>query len=893
MKRIKLLALLVCILSTLTFSSDFTLEELEELRDLGLISEQDYKDLSLELENQGVSDKELYRLEINGEEVTKEFEVIGDKGKQYFELERFFQGIGFTNYYPKKNELVIYLGDSLEEVKINYPKNKVYMNGEELTIEGDYPKAIQKNEKIYVEKEVFKKIFLNDLKEEAGSQELKMGLAFTPPSAIGRLLDLSSDVINRKKLEEKELIFTGKRKLFDLGYVNLNAGLDWNKGPEESGYTREWNSSLSYQGGLLFGELQFDYDMKEDEFSGINLRYDEIIKGHTLEVSRTDLTAEGTMSYKFYKEKGFYTDDGNQIVITERVPVGSRVELIYMGSTIAIQDEENGRVEFSGPQIRSDKEYQLKIYYPAGTIIMKDIKTTEDYNKQSKGEIEYDISVDEQKGELSGYDTNANFFYGVTDKLTLGFGYKRVLAKNYGNFTGTDMTNEEWKKDFSNSITTEAIYGSTINGYSYTLSFNTEQSLDDYYDGSGDLSEKNSYGVEAELRKDKWTLNYNEERYGSYDDTKKEQEYSIKYELPLGIDVEYGESKTYSRENGVEKKRTFSVNADYSYKGFKDILFGASADFDIEDSKNNTYSLNMYFPQFRGINGKIENTWTNNGKDYEVTMNLYNNNYKGFIDFSTDVSYSNVDKAKIGITFSMKVDDWLQFDSSADREGNRQMSIGVDRIIDLKAPLKKVTNMDVSRANIVTFIDGNDNDIFDEGEEPISGVEVTIGSNKVITDEKGKATISELSNGIEYDLNPTIRKPSYTMGRNKIKVLSRFSSEVDVHIPIKPMMNLVGYIELDKTLGIQPEAREEFYSNIIIQILDQDGKEVDIAAPDNLGYFDMSELYPDIYTLKVYYMGSDYNIKALNKELKIFNENGSFDFEVNLKVTDEDIRVKE
>lgn len=892
-KRIALITLLACILTTQSFSSDFTLEELNELRSLGLISEQDYKDLVMELENQGVVPLDYYKLKINDVDITREYEVIGEKGKLYFQLEKFFEGIGFTNYYPKNNEVLIYLGDSLEKIRIIYSKNKVTRNDKEIEFEGDYPRAIRRNGKIYVEKEVFKTLFLSRLNEDTVRQELDMVTSFTPPSVINKLLDVSSDIVNRKKLEEKELVFGGKRNLFDLGYVNFTAGLDWNKAPEKSGFERTWSSDLSYQGGFLYGELQFDYDVKEDELSNINLRYDQIVKGHTLDISRTDLTSEGTTSYRFYKDKSYY-NDGTQIIITERVPIGSRVELIYMGTTIAVEDERNGKVEFNGPQIRADKTYQMKIYYPDGKIDMKEIKTIEDHNKQNKGEIEYDISIDEQKGDLNGYNTSANFFYGVTSELTLGGGFQRNLSKNYGNQEPKgNLKLDKWSKDTEDSLNAEVIYGSTYNGYSYTLSMDTEFSLDDYYDGTGMLSDKYSFGYMGELRKDNWRFNFSGESYGSYDDIEKAKEFSFTYNFPIGIDLDYTESISYSRTKGREKTKSIGLNADYSYKGYKDILIGASMDLDIEDSANNTYNLNFYFPQYKGINGKIQNSWTNNGEDYEVSINLYNNNYKGFIDFSTDISYSNVDKAKIGITFSMKIDDWFTFESSADKEGNRNMNVGVDRIIDLKNPTKKVTNMDVSRANIITFIDRNDNDIFDEGEEPIGGVEVTIGSEKVITNDKGRATISELSNGIEYDLNPTIRKPSYTLGRNKIKVLSTFSSEVDVHIPIKPMMNIVGYIDLDKSLRLKPEEVEEFYSNIIIQILDQAGKEVNIAAPDNMGYFDMSELYPDIYTLKVYYVGDKYEIEALNKQLEVYNDGNTFDFEVNLKVTDEDIDINE
>jgi hypothetical protein len=218
--------------------------------------------------------------------------------------------------------------------------------------------------------------------------------------------------------------------------------------------------------------------------------------------------------------------------------------------------------------------------------------------------------------------------------------------------------------------------------------------------------------------------------------------------------------------------------------------------------------------------------------------------------------------------------------------------VGFDRIIDLKNPTLEVDNMDVSRAEIITFVDNNNNNMYDKGEPRVEGVEVKLGTHRVVTDKNGEANLYNLSNGIIYELQPTIKKPSYTMGNNIIKLQSNFSSDVDVLIPIKPMMNLAGYVNLDETLGIKENERDEFYSNIIIQILDMKGKEIDLASPDNTGYFDISGLFPEEYLIKVYYIGDNYNILNLNEKIVLkYDEDNGFDFDIQFNITNEQIEM--
>lgn len=879
-KQMLIFAFLLLFCRMTALSAEYTLEELNQMRDLNLISIDDYEVLKAELLQGSAVQENLYTLKIGGKKLSNSYEIFWEEGKQYLSVEEFFSAINFTNFYSKPNVIEIYLGELLEKIELK--DGKVFRDGKEIVKDGEYRRYILKDEKIFIEKEIFQELFLSNLREDVQKAEINMELSFTPPVAIDQLLDISLAKLEREN-EKQELLFTGKRELFNLGYLRVEAGNTWTRTEEDKSYKSEWDGSLSYQGGIFYGGFQFNYDLKEKEFSNFRLDYDQIWKNHSLEISKSSFDSDGEWGFHFYKDKGYY-NIGDTIVIRERVPVGSRAELLYMGTPIAIENEANGEVVFSNNMIKTNRDYQLKIYYPDGKIMMKDIRTSEDYNRQQRGELEYDISLNENSSE-NGYTTDINFYYGVSEKLTFGAGVNRDITRDYRD-----------KKEYMTTVNTELTYGDTLNGYSYTLQLNGERTLDHYYDDSfKNLEDRNQWGYLAEVTKNKWRTKFEQIRYAEYYDEKEESAFYLSYDLFENIRLEYNYDETKFRTDNFgdkkpkEKNSSVGVSFDKTIGG---VLIGSSIDLDLEDSKNNEYSINAYYSGFKSFTTRLENTWTNNGEDYEVSLNLYNNNLGGFLDVSAEIRYSNIEKETFGLTFSMTLDSWFKFDVDGDEHGNNTVRVGFDRIIDLKNPKLEVDNMDVSRAKIITFVDQNNNNMYDKGEPRVEGVEVKLGTHRVVTDKNGEANLYNLSNGIIYELQPTIKKPSYTMGNNIIKLQSNFSSDVDVLIPIKPMMNLAGYVRLDETLGIKESERDEFYSNIIIQILDIEGKEIDLASPDNTGYFDISGLFPEEYLIKVYYIGDNYNILNLNEKIVLkYDEENGFDFDIQFNITNEQIEM--
>ncbi|MGL5639366.1 MAG: hypothetical protein ACRCW7_08480, partial [Cetobacterium sp.] len=144
-----------------------------------------------------------------------------------------------------------------------------------------------------------------------------------------------------------------------------------------------------------------------------------------------------------------------------------------------------------------------------------------------------------------------------------------------------------------------------------------------------------------------------------------------------------------------------------------------------------------------------------------------------------------------------------------------------------------------------------------------------------VTDKNGEGIFSNISNGILYDLKPSIKKPSFTLGTNKIQVKSSFSSTVEAYIPIKPMLNLNGVVNIDKKLGLTELQKDELYSNLIVEIKDLQDNTIDVAMPDNTGSFDISGLFPTEYVVKIEYIGTDFNLPPLAEVIKMnYSENG-------------------
>lgn len=874
MKKIILLLLSI---SFNIFSADYTLDELETLYKYKALTQEEYNILKNELVGSSEIKTGYYNLKINGREVSNLYFVANENNNFYFDLEEFLKLLDFKNYEKTKDGYKIYLSDSLDEVVISTTNNKVSKNGKYFTLKENW--YLHEDNKFFLEKSIFQELFLSYCSIDTNTLQVIMDVSFLTPEEITKVLNITIDKLKNKDIQN-DIIYRDNKSLFDLGYLRLEIGENFSKKEKEKNYKSSWDGSLEYQGGLLYGELFLNYNIKEKQIDDIKLEYSDIWNNHTFAIDNKVNSEYREWGLRFYKDKGFI-NDGAKILIRENVPIGSRVELIYMNTPIAVEDEHNGEVVFSNNMIISDRTYKLKIYTPDGKIIVKEITTVEDYDRQNKNEIKYDLSLNERK-EYNKYILNSKVYYGITESFTLGGGYNRDID---------ETTNNKYKYFDSSSL--DLIYGGVYNGYSYTIKTSGEKTWNSYINFQDkSLNDRYKYELLGDIRIGKYKYKYSQVNYGKYYDEKQKDNFEFQYNLAdnFRFTYDYENLKKYIEEN--EKDSKIGLNYDFNHNG---ILVGSNIKLDLNDSSKHEYSINTYYSGWDQATVRLENKWDNSGRDFESTLSLYNNNFRGLFDFTAELKYSKERKEMLTFKLSLDINDWLAFDSFVNKNGEQNFRIGIDKVVDLKNPKVSLTSMDVSRVNVTTFIDNNNNNIFDKDELPIDGVEVTIGNQKVITDNSGKGTFYGISNGLLYDLKPKIKKPSFALGNNKIKVLSTVSSTVEAYIPVKPMINLHGIIELDKILNLNDREKEEFYSNILIEIKDDKGESIELVAPDNTGIFDISGLFPDSYILEVSYLGTKYDISSLTKKMKLdYKYNDSvlgFEHQITFNVSNHNIKM--
>lgn len=835
------------LISIATFSAEYTIEELNKLKELNFISDEEYEVFKNEL--LGVKDGELlYSLRINNLKVSEVYPVLERDGKTFFPVISLFNNIGFTNYSVLSGVLNFKLGTDLKEITINSNTNKI--KGIE-KISSIKNQLIVENNDFFLESDLFKEIFLKNMKITSEEYKVAMDLSFETPEEIKMYLrNVQDGVIDSQ--DAGEIVFGSSRSLFDLGNVGLNVQGYTEKNNDDKNFNTDWIGTVEYQGGLLYGEFTANYDFRNNELNDTSLYYPDLWKKHSFEIRNSRIGSGGReWEITFRKERGFFRI-GRNFVIRENVPIGSKVELLYLGFPIDVKESENGVVEFENSQIQEDRQYTLRVYTPDGKMFNINVNTTSDYNQQKKGEIEYDISVRENH-EYSKFETNANIYYGLTNNLTTGFNYSRTVE------TDNDTIG------YLDTIRGEAVYSNSVFSFPYTFVLGGDKALSSYKNTDG-YSNNDRYGYDytAQIDIKDFRFIITQEHYGKYFDEKQVDDYSIIYN-PFGssfqINYDWGKTKFY--DGSKDNSEAVGFNAS---KSFKDLLI--SLDYQKSLNNEDTYGVNLYYNGLKNYNVQLLNNWSGDGKDFETTLSLSNKNMFDIFDYTFEVSYNEKDKEKFTFSVSLDYDNWFTSDININGD-NQRYSAGIDKVFDLKNITKSIETIDSSRVKITTYLDENNNGVRDINEKVIDNVAVKLREQEVVTDENGVAWFHGIPNDVTYDLKPTIKKPNYTMGDAKLKVLGRQVGTIEAELPIKPMLNLIGMFSFDSNLNLSENEKAAILENTLIKILNNKGKVVEYINPESNGTFEINGLFSEQYTVEIIYTGVDYNIQSTAQNLKL------------------------
>ena len=840
--------LLFFLLNFCTYSEEINVEELKEMLKNNLISQEDYDIL--------IGDKALedgigyYELKVNGDSLNKNYIVMIKNGKIYFPLKAFFGTINFTNYNLSENkELKIYLGESLREIEITPKGFKIEGIVKPLTTED----IIYENEEIYLVEDIFKEIFLKNIRVDSNNYIVGMYLNFSTPDEIKIRIERTKEKLEEEN-ERNTLLYTSEPQLFELGYLRTKLAQTYEKNVDNHTSKKDWEGEFEYQGALLYGEVNAGYDLRNKRFDDVVLRYDEIYDQHTFELGNYQVGSERTREWggSFKKDKGYILSSDKTYIIKENVPIGSRVELLYLGFPIDVQDAENGVVIFKNQEIKGDREYYLKIYDPNGKIVMKRVDTASNYNQQNKGQFEYNMSFREDD-ESKKTRVNSKIYYGLTDRLTIGLGYDKDI----------ESINEKYKYVDEGSL--ELVWSDTIFSYPYTLGYEKNRTFTKLYDidGKKDYRNRTSDVFKGQLDIKDLRLKFENTYKEKYYDEKRAENYTIEYRPFRSFEFGYDIEKDYYYAKEREKKEKFRFS--YS-RSFKSILL--TTEYEKARSEEPEYSVNLYYNGLRTQSIRLENKWANGGKDYEVGLTMFSSSNRVF-DYTFEARYSEKTKEYLTFRVSLKYENLFSYDGETDKKGNQKHKIGIDRITDLKNPRVNIESLSSSRVKVITFIDINDNNICDEDEPRIDNVKVKIGEKEILTNKQGEGIFYGIPNHIIYDLNPVIRKPSFVIGNNKIKVKGKTSSTLVAYIPVKPLLTLTGLVRIDPILKKTTEEKIAMYGDMLVKVKDLSGKIIDMAIPDEMGVFEISGLLPKKYSLEISYTGIDMTIDKLEEYIKL------------------------
>lgn len=833
----------------LVFGNDITLEQLEELKKNNSITEEDYDFLKLELQGE-LNEEHFFSLFINRTYITDRFPVIYRNSDTFISMKDYFKEINFKNYILENNIFTMFLGRRLEKVVIDF--NNLTIEGIEKSIFFQSGFFIH-NDKYYLRLQLFRDIFLSGVDIDYSKSKISMSTKHTLPNEIRRLLRETGKAIEKKE-KLKEIHYTNPRKLFDLGYllIDFEKSLIKNENLKES----SWDGELGYQGAFLLGEIKTNYNIKKGSFTSANLRYDNLPNNHYLEISTLKLDdGYWEKSIAFEKDKGFY-EDGKDFVIRESVPLGSRVELIYLGATIAVAFEKNGEVEFRNKEIKSDREYSIKIHSKTGQITEKIIETTSDFNQQNKGEFQYNFSAREIHSLTDNTEDkkeiNIGTYFGLTDYITFGTNYYKSPEQIQDNYIYIEKG--DW----------EFIYSHNFKNYPYTLILGGEKIFTPKI-----FEKEETFQGLFQIKINKHKLTYEEGYFSDF--------YNNKHSRSANLESNMFEflRSSYTYE-WLEEWNGENFKGDYFdlelTKNFGRFLTTFSFEKNIEDEKK--YFGNIYYTGYKNYSIKWSNSLSEKGDDFESILSLYNRSNEKNFNYTVRGSYNEKEKEKFTFEISLEYNNWLDFLATFKNNKNFKISGGINRIIDLKNIKNPVDNVDVSRVEVRSYLDINGNYKKEKNEPFIGDVEIEINNIKKITQEDKGVYFYGIPDKILYNIEPITRRPGYEVINSKFSLKGKSGGDIKMYIPIQPLFSISGQLIVDSN----------FLEGIVIKVRDSKGIIVSTMLPDFLGYYDISNLKMGDYTLEITSF-RNLKIKPLKKKIKLeYNRNIGNTFIINAEI---------
>ena len=794
----------------------------------------------------------VYSLDINRENKRTIYRPLKIDGEYYLPIFSFFNRLNFNNYEVDYNNktMKIYLGINNEEIILNIDKNTVTKRKKTKVLEKDA--FYRYNGELYLKEDSFKDIFLRDLHWDPDNLVLNVKTSFMTPAEIEFELEMNKEDL--RLLQGKQINkFITEGSLIDFGNLRLVAETGYgNIGNTDKKSTSDWSGFLEYKMPFLYGVLSTSYDMKDGKLGDTSLYYTDIWNDHSLELGEL---GDG-IGFELKRKRG-YEKEGDQYIIREKVPMGSTVELYYRGVLIESGTAENSEIIFENSEIKRDRNFTLKIYTPDNKIEERIINIKEDNYIQNRGELEYDIKY--LRNDTSNKDDFlGKVYYGFTDNFTVAVGLEQ---EHEGTPSGYD-------KVYTGNL--ETIYSNIAFNNNYSLKWNQFENLTTGEDGKGinyDERRRDEFYGSVDLGSSlRLTGEYNQQ--GKHYSEKSMKHLGIRYDLTESIKLDTYLEKIEYHEG--DREHDYGVDISYTENVFNSLV---TTNYTRKKDDKADYGLNWYYSGFSMFHIKAGVNWENNATEYSVSLNLDSKrDLFNKIEYGMILDYSNKDESTLGFSFKIEYDRWLDIFGESRKGGLYRSGVRIDKVVSIKDPMEKVHSIDSSTINIIAFLDEDGSGKYKESSKRISNIEVKLAGKTETTDRSGEATIYGLRNTIEYKLGVNVKHPMYSYGNQRILVEAEEISTIDVYIPIKPFITFTGEIRTDKIILDAYIDRSEFYSNIIVKIIDEDGAEVGATIPDEDGKFFINGLFSESYRVEIEYYGKKHEIATLVEEVNlVFN----------------------
>ncbi len=760
-------------------------------------------------------------------------------------------------------------------------------------------KYITGEEDVYIRGTDLSQVFeLKEYKWNTETYIMEMKTKFKTPYEIyleqeKRIKGLGAD--GNEGIEDEE-VYSQERKLFTPGvlrprYTNYNV-------EDEEGIF-----SIRYDTHLLYGDFSTTGFIHPDAYLGYTaLTYNEVIDEKSIVVGDAYM-----QTYEFLGSKrltGLAIQDWNgagdievgQTSIRGFAPFNSNVELYRNGTLYKFtRVQEDGSYVFENINIQNYSDiYTIKIYHFDGSIEIRQVSMMSGSKILKKGKIDYsfligtyrEIDEDEEEEkvdiEKKPVEGNIRISYGVTNNLTIGAEYINDLTENReGEITYNYPTE---LMGLNLYYTTGAVKYPTY--FEFSEVYDIEYDTKNRYNHIGKIRQRfggNVLSLEGYMYSDFIAyLEGYENRYiadwrgiiNNY------WGYNFRYDNidKLGAIEEYGSGGVYRNKDNTshELGLAYPFSEDY---GTPRVYYNYSnSNIEIYDtSLNFVVQINSNFEEFE------------DETDLKVALKTAENNK---IKAGIFVKYDSKNQYEAGLEVKYKVFNWLEIigDLSHD-EDETKYNVGVDmeKTIILEKPFTSNSNPYPSRSWMEgkVFMDDNNNEQFDEGEELLEGVEVKVGRKKGVTGTDGVYFIDNISSYEikDFEVNIETLDPMLEAANEKkyVKLYPATGGHMD--IPIQSISVIMGDLEFsgDTVDGVK---HFPIISQLYIQLKTLDGKIVMEKRIEPEGFYMLDKILPGEYILEMDYRGEGrLNFEEKTKKLNIkLDKYGSYYEDYNFKI---------